>query len=73
MNAKTASAQKGGELKLSLLNSAGKAVTLSALDSDTLATKSKLAAGVYYLRAACADVKKYSTSYTVTAGMLAAS
>ena len=71
MNAATAKAQKGGELKLSLLNSAGKAVTLSALDSDTLATKSKVAAGIYYLGVRCADVNKYSTSYTVTAGMLA--
>ncbi|MBO4492719.1 MAG: hypothetical protein J5944_15325, partial [Lentisphaeria bacterium] len=71
MNAKTASAQKGGEVKLSLLNSAGKAVALSALDSDTLATKAKVTAGIYYLGVACANVKKYSTSYTVTAGMLA--
>ena len=73
MNAATAKAQNGGEVKLSLLNSAGKAVAVSALDSDTLATKSKVSAGIYYLGVTCADVNKYSTSYTVTAGMLAAS
>ena len=71
MNAATAKAKKGGEVKLSLLDSAGKAVAVSALDSDTLATKSKVAAGIYYLGISCTDVKKYSTSYTVTAGMLA--
>jgi len=71
MNSATAKAKKGGELKLSLLNSAGKAVTLSALDSDTLATKARVAAGIYYLGVSCTNVKRYSTSYTVTAGMLA--
>ena len=53
------------------LNSAGSTVAVSALDSDTLATKSKVAAGIYYLGVACANVNKYSTDYTVTAGMLA--
>ena len=71
MNSVTAAARNGGELKLSLLNSAGKAITTSALDSDTLATKAKVAAGIYYLGVSCTNVKKYSTSYTVTAGMLA--
>ena len=67
----TAKAKTAGEVKLSLLNSAGSTVAVSALDSDTLATKYKMTAGVYYLGVTCANVNKYSTDYTVTADILA--
>ena len=67
----TTNALAAKQIKLTCLDSNGKAVTLSSLSGDEVTSKKALAEGEYYLGVSCTNVNKFDTSYSVTLGMLA--
>ena len=73
LDAATANALASKKIKLSCIDaSTGKAVALDKLAGSTVLSKKGVAAGDYYLGVQCANVKKFDTSYAITAGSLAA-
>ena len=71
LDSATADAYSRKEVKLSCLDQNGKSLALSQYDCQTLISKTAVSDGIYYLGVTCANVKKYDTSYSVTAGLLA--
>ncbi len=71
LDAATARALTGRQMKLTCLDANGKSVALTALDTDTWSGKKSLAAGVYYLGVNCTNDQKFNTSYDIAIGMLA--
>ena len=61
------------QIKLSCISAeTGKAVALTGLSNGTVNSRKAVTAGDYYLGVQCSNVKKYDTTYGITAGSLAA-
>ena len=71
LDAETARAYAGRQVRIRCLDESGKNVKLVSDSFDSLMTRNAVSEGIYYLGVSCANVKKFDTSYQIATGFLA--